>query len=316
MKQPESLVEHFRDMDDPRVERTRRHGLLDIVVITICAVIAGAESWDDVELFGNAKAEWLATFLEIPNGIPSHDTFNRVFAALDPKVFRERFTAWMHEVVDHLPAQVIAIDGKTVRGSRDRFHDQPAIHIVSAWAATNRLVLGQVKVGAKTNEITAIPEVLQLLALTGCLVTIDAMGCQRAIAQQIVDQEGDYVLTLKDHQPSLAADVRDAFLAAATYEDASVLTTAWPDTEKSHGRITTRTATPNCHRVASTAASLARIGRHRTDRKRAESGRGGHDGNAILPAQSRTLSPRVRRVGSQPLGDGKSAPLGVRYDVS
>ena len=175
-------MEHFQGMSDPRVERTRHHHLIDIIVITLCAVIAGAESWDDVELFSEAKVEWLATFLELPNGIPSHDTFNRVFAALNPDAFQERFVAWMQGVVGTLSAQVIAIDGKTVRGSHDRFHDQPAIHMVSAWATANRLVLAQIKVEQKSNEITAIPELLQTLAIAGCIVTVDAMGCQRAIA--------------------------------------------------------------------------------------------------------------------------------------
>jgi predicted transposase YbfD/YdcC len=240
---PTTLLDHFQDLADPRVKRTRRHHLLDIVVITICAVIAGAESWDDIELFGETKADWLATFLALPNGIPSHDTFNRVFAALDPAAFRERFTAWMQSVITHLPAQVIAVDGKTVRGSADRFHDQAAIHLVSAWAATNRMILAQVKVDAKSNEITAIPDVLRNLVLSGCFVTLDAMGCQRAIAQQILDQGGEYVLALKDNQPLLAEEVRDAFAAADQYEDTTVLLTAWPDLEKRHGRLTRRTAT-------------------------------------------------------------------------
>lgn len=243
MSGPHSLLDHFADLADPRVERTRRHHLLDIVVITICAVIAGAESWDDIELFGETKAEWLATFLALPNGIPSHDTFNRVFAALDPVAFRERFTAWMQSVIAHLPAQVVAIDGKTVRGSADRFHEQTAIHLVSAWATTNQMVLAQVKVDTKSNEITAIPEVLRSLVLKGCVVTLDAMGCQRPIAQQILDQGADYVLALKGNQPLLAEEVRDAFAAAEEYADAAVLHTAWPDGEKQHGRLTRRTAT-------------------------------------------------------------------------
>lgn len=238
---PTSLLEHFADLTDPRVERTRRHKLVDIIVITICAVIAGAESWDDIELFGEAKHEWLQSFLELPNGIPSHDTFNRVFAALDPQAFHERFTAWMHDLVAHLPAQVIAIDGKTLRGSGDRFHERPAIHVVSAWATANRLVLAQVKVNEKSNEITAIPEVLRSLALEGCLVTLDAMGCQRTIAQQILDQRGDYVLALKDNQPLLAEEVADIFQVAEQYDDPIVQGT-WPEWEKQHGRMTQRTA--------------------------------------------------------------------------
>jgi predicted transposase YbfD/YdcC len=232
-----TLAEHFASLDDPRVERTKLHPLLSIITIAICAVIGGAESWDDIELFGEAKAAWFATFLDLPHGIPSHDTFNRVFAALDPTQFQACFLRWMQAVAEVLPAQAIALDGKTVRGSHDRANGKQAIHLVSAWATANRLVLAQVKVDEKSNEITALPELLGQLALAGCVVTIDAMGCQREIAQQILDQEGDYVLALKGNQGTLHADVERSF-SLAQQDDAGVSHAQTVD--KGHGRIEIR----------------------------------------------------------------------------
>lgn len=235
------LLDHFAALDDPRVERTKLHPLLSIIAIAICAVIGGAESWDDIELFGETKEDWLATFLDLPHGIPSHDTFNRVFAALDPLQFQHCFQSWMEAVRTILPAEVIALDGKTVRGSRDGA--KGAIHMVSAWASINRLVLAQVTVDEKSNEITALPDILQQLAVAGCIVTIDAMGCQRTIAQQILDQDGDYVLGLKGNQGTLEQDVQLSFAAAE--EDGFVgIRHDYAETiDKGHGRIETRRAT-------------------------------------------------------------------------
>jgi predicted transposase YbfD/YdcC len=211
------LRDHFAALPDPRIDRTKRHQLLDIVTIAICAVLCGADSWVDVELFGQAKLEWLRTFLALPNGIPSHDTFGRVFAALDPQQFEQCFLGWVRAVMTHTAGEVVALDGKTLRRSHDRGAGQAALHLVSAWAATNRLVLGQVAVDGKSNEITALPALLQVLALEGCIVTIDAMGCQRAIAQAIVDQKGDYVLALKENQPTLHNAVATYFAAARAH---------------------------------------------------------------------------------------------------
>jgi len=241
-----SLADHFAILDDPRVDRTRLHPLLSIVVIAICAVISGAESWDDIEQFGEIRAEWLATFLDLPHGIPSHDTFNRVFAALDPVQFRDCFLAWMQAVAAVLPAQVIALDGKTVRHSHDRANGKQAIHMVSAWATANRLVLAQVKVDENTqrvpDEITALPEILGHLALAGCIVTIDAMGCQRGIAEQILDRGGDYVLGLKGNQGTLHEDVQLSFAAGEADRFASIRHDQAETIEQGHGRIETRRA--------------------------------------------------------------------------
>ena len=234
-----SLSDHFAALDDPRVERTKLHPLLSIVVIAICAVICGAESWDDIADFGEIKAAWFATFLDLPHGIPSHDTFNRGFAALDPGQFRACFLAWMQAVAGVLPAQVIALDGKTVRGSQG---DKAPVHMVSAWASANRLVLTQLPVAAKSNEITALPELLRCLAVAGCVVTIDAMGCQGEIAQQILDQGGTYVLALKDNQETLHADVQLSVALAHEDDFAGVAHDRAETVETGHGRIERRRA--------------------------------------------------------------------------
>lgn len=235
-----SLLAHFSGLTDPRIDRTKHHPLLSIVAIAICAVVAGAESWDDIALFGRTKADWFASFLDLPHGIPSHDTFNRVFAALDPAQFQAGFAGWIAAVTAVLPAQVIALDGKTLRRSHDRRSGKAAIHMVSAWAATNRLVLAQVKVDDKSNEITALPLLLRQLAISGCIVTIDAMGCQRAIAQQIVEQGGAYVLALKGNQGTLAAEVAETFTAATRDGWAGVAHDTSRTVDKGHGRLEIR----------------------------------------------------------------------------
>jgi predicted transposase YbfD/YdcC len=206
-----SISEHFSDLEDPRIDRTKRHMLEDILVIAICAVLCGAETWVDVEMFGKAKLAWLKQFLDLPNGIPSHDTFGRVFSHLDAQQFERCFLAWMQAVSDVFQGQVVAIDGKTLRRSHDRTIGKAAIHMVSAWALENQLVLGQLKVDEKSNEITAIPQLLEALAVAGCIVTIDALGCQKEIAKQIIDQDADYVLALKENQEGLYAAVEDLF---------------------------------------------------------------------------------------------------------
>jgi predicted transposase YbfD/YdcC len=235
-----AIEHHFGNLTDPRVDRTKLHKLLDILVIAICAVIGSADTWEDVEEFGKAKIKWFQTFLELPNGIPSHDTFTRVFARLDPQQFEASFISWMGTITEVLGGQVIAIDGKVLRRSHDRGIGKAAIDMVSAWASANRLVLGQVKVDDKSNEITAIPQLLQALEVAGCIVTIDAMGCQTEIAREIIEREADYVLALKENQGRLYEDVQLLFedleksqykAYAFDYEETS---------DNGHGRIETR----------------------------------------------------------------------------
>jgi predicted transposase YbfD/YdcC len=235
-----TIEQHFGDLADPRIDRTKLHKLLDILVIAICAVIAGADNWEDVEEFGKARLEWFRTFLELPNGIPSHDTFTRVFARLDPEQFQACFLGWMNAVAEVIGGQVIAIDGKVLRRSHDKGIGKAAIDMVSAWASANRLVLGQVKVDEKSNEITAIPQLLEALEVSGCIVTIDAMGCQTEIAEKIIDREAEYVLSLKENQGHLYEDVERLF---ADLEDSQYKAYEFDyekTVNKDHGRIEIR----------------------------------------------------------------------------
>jgi predicted transposase YbfD/YdcC len=198
-----SIAHYFADLTDPRIDRSRLHELLDIVTIAICAVIAGADSWDDIEDFGMVKYDWLKTFLDLPHGIPSHDTFRRVFERLDPDEFQRGFHGWIEALHEATERQVIAIDGKTLRRSFDRAKGQSALHMVHAWATANHLLLGQVAVDQKSNEITAIPKLLRMLEISGAIVTIDAMGCQKEIAHTIRDRKADYILALKANHERL-----------------------------------------------------------------------------------------------------------------
>jgi predicted transposase YbfD/YdcC len=195
-----TIADHFTQMEDPRVERTKQHKLIDIITIAICAVICGADTWVDIETYGSSKIEWLKQFLELPNGIPSHDTFSRVFARLNPEQFQQCFINWIKSISNIPQGEVVAIDGKKLRHSYDSGGDKKAIHMVSAWATAQRLVLGQVKVDKKSNEITALPELIKVLEVSGCIVTIDVMGCQKEIVKLIAEQKGDYVITLKKNQ--------------------------------------------------------------------------------------------------------------------
>jgi predicted transposase YbfD/YdcC len=239
-----SISRHFAALTDPRIERTREHRLVEIVTIALCAVVCGADDWVAIETFGRAKEAWLRTFLALPGGIPSHDTFGRVFARLDPDEFRACFLAWVRAVAGPAAAAgVIAVDGKTLRRSHDRGRGTAALHLVSAWASAGGLVLGQLATEEKSNEITAIPALLRLLALEGGTVTIDAMGCQTAIAAQVIEQGADYVLALKDNHPSLHERVRlafaDARAAAGTGRDALGWDVA-ATLDAGHGRIERR----------------------------------------------------------------------------
>jgi predicted transposase YbfD/YdcC len=229
-----SLLTHFQILEDPRLERSRLHNLLDIIAITVCAVICGADSWVEVQKYGIAKHDWFKGFLRLPNGIPSHDTFGRVFAAILPEQFQACFAAWMAEVAERLGLHQIAIDGKTLRGSHDRGRGKAALHLIGAWAVENHLRLGQQAVDDKSNEITAIPKLLEILDLYGALVTIDAMGCQKEIAEQIVEQGGDYVLAVKENQPKLYEEITQLEQVALEREYAGC--SSYGEEERSHGR--------------------------------------------------------------------------------
>jgi predicted transposase YbfD/YdcC len=235
-----SLLKHFESVEDPRDNRGKDHLLLDMIVIAICAVISGGESWEDIALYGKSKQEWLRTFLTLPNGIPCDDTFGRVFARLDPEQMQNSFISWVKAVSEQLTAEVIAIDGKTLRHSYDRGEGKGAIHMVSAWASANRLVLGQRKVDDKSNEITAIPELLKILEINGCIVTIDAMGCQKEIASAIQQKGADYVLSLKGNQAGLFEDVQWLFEQAVSTNFVDVVHDFSQSINKGHGRLEIR----------------------------------------------------------------------------
>jgi predicted transposase YbfD/YdcC len=237
-----ALLEHLRDLPDPRVERTRLHSLLDILAIAICVVICGAEGWDDFVSFGRAKQEWLQETLglELPAGIPSADTFRRVFARLDPQALQICFRLWTQQLHVRTQGEVIALDGKVLRHSFDTAAGQSAIHMVSAWAASARLVLGQVKIEGKTNEIPMVPALLRLLDIQGCIVTTDAMSCQKATVAQILAQGGDYVIAVKENQKHLYDDIAGRFAHAEAHRFEETDHRHCQENDLGHGRIETR----------------------------------------------------------------------------
>ncbi len=235
-----SLIEHFSALNDPRVERNKAHALIDIIMLTVSAVASGANGWEAIEDFGKEKLDWLRQFVPLKNGVPSHNCIAYVLSRLSPAPFRECFMSWTRAVATQTGSEVIAIDGKTARGSRDRKNNRNPLHRVSAWACNNRLVLGQEATDEKSNEITAIPKLLALLELKGCIVTIDAMGCQRAIAAQIIEQEGDYVLGLKGNQGDLHKAVEDFFITAEANQFSGVIHDYKEELDKDHGRLEIR----------------------------------------------------------------------------
>jgi predicted transposase YbfD/YdcC len=238
--QDSSLARHFGDLTDPRIERSRLHDLLDLIAISICAVVAGADTWDDIEDFGKAKNDWLKTFLTLPNGIPSHDTFRRLFERLDPDEFQKGFLSWIEALHEATERQVIAIDGKTLRRSFDRAKGQSALHMVHAWATANHLLLGQVAVDEKSNEITAIPKLLKILEIAGAIVTIDAMGCQKEIARTIRSRKADYVLALKANHEKLFEQVVDFWDGACSRGMKGPDITYHREWSQGHGRTEAR----------------------------------------------------------------------------
>jgi predicted transposase YbfD/YdcC len=226
------ILSYFRTMKDPRIDRKKLHPLENLIFITIAAVICGAETYEDIEDFGYAKFEWLSGILDMKNGVPSHDTFNRFFRALNPGEFEKHFIAWAQSIISEHDYEFVSIDGKTIRQA-SRMNNNTNIHIVSAWASRNNLTLGQVKTSEKSNEITAIPELLESLALKDCIITIDAMGCQKEIAKKIREEKADYILAVKENHPHLYEEIRSSFSMLRSEEFESPI-------EADHGRIESR----------------------------------------------------------------------------
>ena len=236
---PAAFRDHFHDLDDPRVERTRKHPLINILFIAVCGALSGANSFAAIQEFAIDRRHWFARFLDLTNGIPSDDTFRRLFARLNPGQFEKALLSWMQAVQEVTANRLVAIDGETLRGSYDRRDGKAAVHMVSAWATESKLALGQVVVDEKSNEIPAIPELLRVLELTGAVVTIDAMGCQTAIAEEIREGGGDYVLNVKSNQPTLYHRVSEA-IDEGLERDAGRID-EYRTEEKGHGRQEVRT---------------------------------------------------------------------------
>lgn len=237
---PGSITKHFANLRDPRINRTKHHPLVNILVIALCGIICGADDWVQIAAFGRAKQGWLSKHLDLSKGIPSHDTLGRVFARLDAEAFKEGFVSWMQAVSEVTNGEVVAIDGKQLRGSRDEGLGQRAIAMVSAFATKNHLVLAQAKVDEKSNEITALPKLLEVLEIAGCIVTIDAMGCQTEIAAKVIEKEADYVLSLKANQGTLYEEAAFFFAEARRTQFADIPHDYCKTVGKDHGRIETR----------------------------------------------------------------------------
>jgi len=234
-----SILKHFESLEDPRIERKKDHLLIDIVFITICATISGAESWDQIEEYGKTKIDWFKNLLKLKNGIPSHDTFNRVFSLLSPKSFEKCFLSWVNSIKKNIIKEVVSLDGKTIRRSKDLKHNKKPKHIISAWANSNKLVLGQVCVNEKSNEITALPILIDNLDLRGCIVTTDAMGCQKTVADKIIKAQADYVLALKENQGKLFEKVKEYFEEIINKNEFKELSTKTTE-NTGHGRTEER----------------------------------------------------------------------------
>lgn len=243
MNLSDTFLQHFETIQDPRVDNhNRRHELLDIFVITILATICGADGWNEIYDFAIAKKTWLDTFLALPNGIPSHDTFRRIFSIINPEEFEHAFLSWISSLSIDLNNRIIAIDGKTLRGSIDRKHKKKPIHLVSAWASDYKIMLGQIKTEEKSNEITAIPKLLNMLDITDAIITIDAMGCQKKITKKIIQQKADFILSLKDNQSTLFQDIKSIFSLATEGQKKfkKMLHLCRVEKDHGHGRIERR----------------------------------------------------------------------------
>ena len=234
------ILDYFSTLKDPRVERNKLHSLSDIIVLAICAICSGADGWEAIEDFGKEKEDWLRQYIALENGIPSHDCIAYTLRKISPSGFRDCFMNWVNAVKEETDGEIIAVDGKTARGSRDRRKNRKPLHMVSAWACRNRLVLAQEASSEKSNEITAIPKLLDILELKGCIVTIDAMGCQKSIASQIIEQGADYVLGLKGNQGRLHEEVEDFFTIALAENFKSIEHDFIEETDKDHGRLEMR----------------------------------------------------------------------------
>jgi predicted transposase YbfD/YdcC len=235
-----NLINAFKDLADPRSERNQDHPLMSILFIAICGAISGADNWVEIEAYGKAKQAWLETFIALPHGIPSHDTFGRVFRFMNPQAFQERFLGWVRQIRSVTMGEVIAIDGKQMRGSKDVPSGRDGLYMVSAWAVEQGIVLGQRKVDEKSNEITAIPELLEVLDLQDCIVTIDAMGCQTDIAEKIVSQQADYMLAVKGNQGTLSEDISDLFAGFEQVQWQAVVHDYYKTVNKNHARLEIR----------------------------------------------------------------------------
>jgi predicted transposase YbfD/YdcC len=236
LKPKSSIAEHFSDVKDIRIERGKKHKLIDIITIAICAVVCGADGWIDIEMYGIAREKWLGKFLELPNGIPSHDTFARVFSQINPDEFNKSFLNWIKGISKITAGEIIAFDGKQSRNSGDEKNGKGVINTVSAWAASNRLVLGQKKVEGKSNEITALPELIKVLDLAGCIVTIDAIGCQREIVGKIVEKDADYIIAVKKNQPTLYEQIEQLFKQAIKTQGKDLNISSFNSREMNRGR--------------------------------------------------------------------------------
>jgi predicted transposase YbfD/YdcC len=291
------LLKNIQQLQDPRTRWTQ-HSLTDIVTIAIMAVLSGADDWNAIQAYGEAKKDWLSGFLSLPNGIPSHDTFNYVISRLEPSIFAGCCLGWMKEAAAKIGAQIISIDGKGFNGSYDREKGQKSLHMVSAWVSSHNLLLGQVKTDKKSNEITAIPKLLELIDIKGHIVTIDAMGAQKKIAQQIIKQEGDYVISLKGNQGKLHKNVIKAFEAAQAKEWEGVRHETCETIEAGHGRIEKRcyyilpAAAVEIPKGWSTIQSVVMVERDRTDWKKTSHEVQYHI--CSLPADVKRISQAIR----------------------
>jgi predicted transposase YbfD/YdcC len=239
-KSPEQSIDSFFGMIEDHRRHNKLHKLIDVIIIAICGVVAGADTYDQIENFGKKRKKWLSKFLELPYGIPSHDTIGRILERINPNEFQNSFKLWVEAVTERTRGQVVAIDGKTLRRSHDRSNDKKAIHMISAWAASNQIVLGQLKTEEKSNEITAIPHLLKLLDISGCIITIDAMGTQKKIAETIMNCDADYVLAVKENHKALYDDTALLFKDRERSESQGIVYDEYETVDGDHGRIETR----------------------------------------------------------------------------